>query len=401
MLKPLLAFPAWSHRITNPEPASTQPQQPRLTVLVTSTQRRGAEVFGERLASGLTDRGWITQLMALTGSSDPLAASVAARPLSRRPAAGLGRLDRNIVKSLRLHLRESEADVLLAYGSSTLQYAVAATRFLGHRPALAYASIGEPLYWARRLHQRLAYGALLKMVDIVLSVSATTARQLSSGLGVPAHRVRAVHTGVPKELLDIPQAPTGGDLRVLWMGSLAREKDPMRVIEVFGRLVATVGAQLRMVGSGPMEEALRTRITELGLNDRVEMIGSVEDVAPHLAWGEVLLLTSLTEGLPAVTLEAAAAGAAVVAFDVGGVGETMIDRVSGRLITPGDVDGMVAALSFYANNPEDRHKAGQAGRKFVADKFTIEESVRHHDLVLRELLGRHGRWRTRWKRRRR
>jgi glycosyltransferase involved in cell wall biosynthesis len=391
MLKALLAIPAWS-RTTDPDPSSSGP---RLTVLVSSTQRRGAEVFGERLANGLAGYGWTTELVALTGSTDPAAATVAARPLSRRPAAGLGRLDRNIVRSLRNHLRQSEADVFLAYGSSTLQYGVAATRFLGGRPALAYASIGEPLYWARRPHQRLAYGALLKMVDLVLSVSATTARQLSSGLGVPANKVRAVHTGVPKELLDLSPARADGDLRILFMGSLAREKDPMTAVDIFGRLVATVGARLRMVGTGPLEEAVRTRIAELGLNDRVEMTGSVEVVTPHLAWAEVLLLTSLTEGLPAASLEAAAAGAAVVAFDVGGVGETMIDQVSGRLIKPGDVDGMVAALSFYAANPKARQEAGQAGRKLVAEKFTIEQSVRHHDLVLRELLTRVGHRRSR------
>ena len=393
MLKALLAIPAWNGRITDPDPMpAAEPREPRLTVLVSSTQRRGAEVFGERLANGLAGRGWTTELVALTGSSDPMAASVAARPLSRRNA--IGRLDRNIVKSLRQHLRENEADVLLAYGSSTLKYGVAATRFLGRRPALAYASIGEPLYWARRPHQRLAYGALLKMVDLVLSVSSRTARQLSNGLGVPVTKVRTVHTGVPKELLEIPRAGAGNDLRILFMGSLAREKDPMTVIEVFGRLAATIGARLRMVGAGPLEDSLRTRVAELGLTDRVEMTGSVEDVTPHLAWANVLLLTSLTEGLPAATLEAAAAGAAVVAFDVGGVGETLVDHVSGRLLKPGDVDGMVAALSSYAANPEALQKAGEAGRKLVAEKFTIEESVRHHDVVLRELLAKAGRRRS-------
>ena len=392
MLKALLAIPAWNGRTDSDLVPSPEARQPRLTVLVSSTQRRGAEVFGERLANGLAGRGWTTDLVALSGSSDPMGASVAARPLSRRSA--IGRLDPNIVRSLRQHLRESEADVLLAYGSSTLKYGVAATRFLGRRPAVAYASIGEPLYWARRPHQRLAYGALLKMVDLVLSVSSTTAGQLSAGLGVPAGKVRAVHTGVPKELLDISRSGAGSDLRILFMGSLAREKDPMTVIEVFGRLAATVGARLRMVGAGPLEDSLRSRTAELGLTDRVEMTGSVEDVTPHLAWADVLLLTSLTEGLPAATLEAAAAGAAVVAFDVGGVGETMVDHVSGRLLKPGDVDGMVAALSSYAANPEALQKAGEAGRKLVAEKFTIEESVRRHDIVLRELLARAGRRRS-------
>ncbi|HKY49553.1 MAG TPA: glycosyltransferase family 4 protein [Acidimicrobiia bacterium] len=395
MLKAFLAIPAWGRRTTDSHVSTAEQQQPRLTLLVSSTQRRGAEVFGERLSSGLTDRGWSTELVALTGSNDPLAPTVAARPLSLRPASTLGRLDPNIVRSLRRHLRQSGADVILAYGSSTLRYGVAATRFMRSRPALAYASIGEPLYWARKRYQRLAYGTLLKMVDLVLSVSATTARQLSSGLGVPADRVRAVYTGIPKELLDLSPAPDGDGLRILFMGSLTREKDPMTAIEVFGRLATTVDARLRMVGAGRLDSALRKRIAELGLADRVEMTGSVEDVTPHLAWADVLLLTSLTEGLPAATLEAAAAGAAVVAFNVGGVGETMTDQVSGRLVKPGDLAGMVAALSFYAAHPQARQEAGQAGRKLVAEKFTIEESVRHHDVVLRELLARTGRRRVR------
>ena len=395
MFKALLAIPAWTRRVTDFDPASSAgPDQPRLTILVSSTQRRGAEVFGERLAAGLAGHGWTTELVALADSNNPVAARVAARALSPRPSTAQGRLDRTTVGSLRKHLRDSETDVLLSYGSSTLQYGIAATRFLRHRPAVAYASIGEPLYWARRLRQRLAYRALLKMVDMVLAVSSATARQLSSGLGVPATKVRAVHTGVPKELLDLSSAEPGDGLRILFMGSLAREKDPMMVVEIFGRLSASVGARLRMVGAGPLEAALRTRIAELGLSDRVEMTGSVDDVTPHLAWAEVLLLTSLTEGLPAATLEAAAASAAVVAFDVGGVGETVIDGVSGRLLKPGDVDGMVAALTAYASDPESRRQAGQAGRSLVAEKFTIEESVRHHDVVLRELLARAGRRRS-------
>jgi glycosyltransferase involved in cell wall biosynthesis len=146
-----------------------------------------------------------------------------------------------------------------------------------------------------------------------------------------------------------------------------------------------------------MADLVEDRIAEYGLGDAVELTGSVADVTPHLVWADVLLLTSLTEGLPAAALEAAAAGVPVVAFDVGGVAETIIDGVSGRLVEPGDVDGVIAALTNYANSRADREEAGMAGRRMVAEHFTIQGSVRRFDVVMRELLMQS--WRRRSRRR--
>ena len=401
LLRAPWAIPAWSRRVTATEAAHASllasHGKPRLTVLIASTQRRGAEVFGERLAAGLEGRGWATDLVALAGAINSDVPVVAARPLSSLRPEELGRLNRTTVVSLRNYLREAEPDVLLAFGSSTLKYGVAATRLLSHRPGVAYASIGEPLYWARRIHQRLVYRALMMMVDMVLSVSSRTAEQLASGLGVSSDKLRVVHTGVPSELLGLVPAPAGHEFRILFLGGLAREKDPMMALEVFRRIGESVRARLRLVGGGPMADLVEDRIAEYGLGDAVELTGSVADVTPHLLWADVLLLTSLTEGLPAAALEAAAAGVPVVAFDVGGVAETIIDGVSGRLVEPGDVDGVVAALTNYANSRADREEAGMAGRRMVAEHFTIQGSVRRFDVVMRELLMQS--WRRRSRRR--
>ena len=382
-----LAIPAWSRRVTAVDDAhaASLADKPRLTVLVASTQRRGAEVFSERLVTGLTGEGWSTELVALATNSSQ-APSVDAHQLSSKGSAELGGLDRQTVLALRNHLRESETDVLLAFGSSTLKYSVAATRLMWRRPGLAYASIGEPLFWARRIHQRLSYRLLLKVVDLVLSVSARTAAQLSDRLGVPGEKVRIVHTGVPRELLDLKRAKPSDELRLLFLGSLSDEKDPHRALEVFEKVAASVPARFRLIGSGQLEASLRSRVAKSGLGDAVEITGSVGDVTPHLSWADVLIMTSQTEGLPAAALEASAASVAVVAFDVGGVADAVIDGANGRLTSPGDVDGMAAAVVFYANNPEERWEAGRAGRKLVAEGFTIQHSVRNHDLVLRELL---------------
>jgi glycosyltransferase involved in cell wall biosynthesis len=355
-----------------------------LTLLVSSTQRRGAEVFCELLTDALANEQWKTELVALTQTPGP---AVRAHPLSlgRR----LGKLSPRTVLDLRRHLKRARPAVLLAFGSSTLKYAVAANAFLPHRPRLAYASIGEPLYWARSQRQKSGYRALLRRVDLVLSVSERTSVQLRQALGVPYEKLRVTPTGVPSSLLDTPQPGPHAEFRMLFVGNLSGEKDPLATLAAFAQVAGTREARLRILGSGPLEGALRTRVDELGLREQVEMTGSVEAVEPHLAWADVLIITSQTEGLPAVALEAAAAAKPVVAYDVGGVSEAIIDRATGRLVGSGDVDGLVAALLEYAANPEQAQAAGEAGRRLVAKRFTIEASARGFDDALSVLAPRH------------
>ncbi len=349
-----------------------------LTILVASTQRRGAEVFCELLSDALRQEEWDTELVALAQADG---ASVRAQPLSTGRA--LGKLDLPTVRALRTHLRRRRPSVLLAFGSSTLKYGVLATRLLQHRPRLAYASIGEPLYWARRAHQRASYRALLTQVDLVLSVSARMSSQLGQALGVPAQKLRVTPTGVPASLLEIPPMDQQHEFRVLFIGSLSTEKDPMTALRAFAKLSSN--ARLRILGAGPLESSLRTEIAALGLKPRVELAGSVDRIEPHLEWSNALLLTSQTEGLPAVVLEAAAASRPVVAYDVGGVGEAVIDDVTGRLIAPGDAEGLVAALARYSEYPAEARRAGAAGREMVAARFTIEAAARTFDAALTSL----------------
>jgi glycosyltransferase involved in cell wall biosynthesis len=256
----------------------------------------------------------------------------------------------------------------------------------GKDPKLAYASIGEPLYWARSPRQRTTYSLLLRYVDLVLSVSKRTSAQLSQTLGVSREKLRVTPTGVPSSYLDIASARSAGEFRVLFVGSLSREKDPISAIDAFTRIPLVHNPRLRMLGAGPLEATLHNRISQLGIGARVELLGSVARVEPHLAWANALILTSQTEGLPAVVLEAGAAGVPSVAYDVGGVSEAITDGVTGKLVSSGDVDGLGAALTFYASHPQEAVEAGEKAKRAVAARFTIEASARGFDEALSSLL---------------
>ena len=359
----------------------------RLTVLVTSGQRRGAEVFGERLAAGLPAHGWDVDFISLASGPAETTASVSAESLSSTPPGQLGRLDIPIVRTLRDRLRHHRTDVLLANGSSTLQYSVAAARTMRSRPAIAYGSIGEPTYWARSARQRALYQFFLRMVDRVFSVSEATGRQLVDQFGVKSAKLRVLHTGVPHALLDISPIPRAEELHVLFLGSLSTEKNPLAAVEIVRRVRETLPARLRLVGGGHLADDVAAAAAAAGIGEAVELVGSVDDVGPHLAWADVLVLTSKTEGLPAAPLEAAAASVPVVAFDVGGVGETLIDGVSGRLVPAGDIDAAAKAVVELGEDEESRRTAGEAGRTLILNDFTVEDAVGRYADALQELLG--------------
>jgi hypothetical protein len=384
-LRAPLAVPGWARRVTSPPSHGGR----QLTIVVTSNRRRGAEVFGERLRDGLTGLGWQASLVALT-TAEIGGSTVDARPIVDRPVGHLGRLNRDVVAALRREIRGSQPRILIADGSATLQYTLAASFGLRQHPAVVYMSIGEPSYWMQGLRRRLAHRLMLSRVDLILAVSRETARQLIEEVGVSPGRVRVAHTGVPPLFLetapdaDETQQRPSAELHLLFLGNLSTEKGPLLALEVLTRL--SVPARLRLVGAGPMMDLVHKEINRLDLADRVEVIGAVADVPSYLAWADLLVLTSKTEGLPGAVLEAAAAGVPAIAFNVGGTAETMIDGVTGRLVAPGDLVGMARAIEDLAD-PDRRAAAGLAARELIRQTFTLEHSVRrHHDLFLK-LLG--------------
>ncbi len=354
-----------------------------LTVLVSSDRRRGAEVFGEALTAGLRRRGWDVDFVALAKA--PGGPKVAAAPLGDLSPDALGRLDPSVLAALRRRVGQHRPAVVLANGSSTLQYAVAALRLGIRRPRLVYVSIGDPAWWVRSARHRMVRSLILRGADRVFSVSATTGLHLVDEFGLSPGKLRIAPTGVPARFFAATRSDrTDGPLRVVFVGNLSTEKDPVAALDVVTGLGAK--AELRYVGDGPLRERLESEIVTRGLGGSVEIAGSVPDVIPHLEWADVLLLTSRTEGLPAAPLEAGAAGIPSVVFAVGGAAETVLDGVTGRVVPAGDATAATAALAAMAADRDGLRAMGEAARTMVGERFTLEAAVdRYHDLLCDEL----------------
>lgn len=143
-------------------------------------------------------------------------------------------------------------------------------------------------------------------------------------------------------------------------------------------------AQLLLVGWGPREEALRDRVRDRGLADRVTVTGRVPSVHPYYAAADAFVSSSTFEGLPITHLEAMAAGLPLVATAIPGVEEVVVDGETGRLVPPGDPDALAAAMVDVASG-DRRSTYGRAGRDRVATEFDIQGAVDDHLDLYRRL----------------
>lgn len=332
-------------------------------------------MFATQLSSGLGERGWRASVVAL--AAGPEGGARIEVPILSASSAGL-RL--SLVRALRGEVRRLRPSVVIANGGATLRYAVAAVRGLGRRPRLVYGSIGEPLYWIRNDRHRRLLALQLSLCDRVFAVSRATRSQLVQRLGVAEERVVVTPTGVSPRWLDLVTDPGADPLRLVWIGSLSDEKDPRAALIAFQR-AAVPGSTLVFVGDGPLRGSL-----EAEAPDTVTFVGSVPDVAPHLRDGTALLLSSRTEGLPGVVLEALGSGLPVIATDVGGVRDVVVDGVTGRLVPAGDVDAMATAIESLGSDPHLRRRMGAAGRGLVAESYLLSHSIDRFDAALRDLL---------------
>jgi glycosyltransferase involved in cell wall biosynthesis len=185
-------------------------------------------------------------------------------------------------------------------------------------------------------------------------------------------RAPVLSTGFPlfsaRDLV-APRAAGSADwdatVRVLSVGRLEREKNPLLLVEILTALRARSPRwRLTVVGDGPLRPALERAAAERGLADALELRGEVPNGGA--LWdlyrsSHVLLHVSLTEGLPQVLLEAHAAGLPVVATDVGGVAAALGEGTRGLLVAPGSAADAVAALERLAGDGALRRRLAVAG----------------------------------------
>jgi glycosyltransferase involved in cell wall biosynthesis len=206
-------------------------------------------------------------------------------------------------------------------------------------------------------------------------------RRWEGQLGADETKIRTVYNGVDPAwyvaLADEPEAPT-----ISWIGRIEPLKDLETLLRAFELVHREVPeARLRLFGWAPFgQEGYVSRCQELtgelGLADAVTFEGRVEDSRMAYAAGQVVVLSSISEGFPYTLIEAMASGRPCVATDVGGVAEAL--GSTGLVVPPRRPVDMAQACLSLLRDAELRRRLGSEARARVLDLFTLDRSISEH-----------------------
>ncbi len=219
--------------------------------------------------------------------------------------------------------------------------------------------------------------------DLVVTISEYNRAFLSEQLGETlAERIEVVHCGVPTRRFEVAPMPGGERLEMVCVARLEPKKGHVHLIDACARLrEAGVGFRCRLIGEGPERGVLETRIRSLGLEEHVALEGAQPRtvVLRRLAEAHVAVLACIVtpsgraDGIPVALMEAMATGRPVVATQVSGLPELVIDEQCGLLVPPGDPAALAEALGRLASDPALVRRLGEGARAQVLDGFDIDE----------------------------
>jgi phosphatidylinositol alpha-1,6-mannosyltransferase len=232
--------------------------------------------------------------------------------------------------------------------------------------------------WKKLLGQ---IGQGLRLADAVVAPSEFTRAKMIEVNRVAPERVAVIAHGLSAEWVDTFSRCARREAAGHTLLSVTRliRADVQKGVDAVLRAMPEIlrrcpEARYVIVGDGNHRGTLEQLATQLGVAGRVEFRGELSSEALCRAYQEadVFVLPSQTEGFGIVFLEAMYGGLPVVAARAGGAQQVIEDGVTGILVTPGDEEGIVSAVSGLLLLPEERRKLSAAGRKTVEEKYLFE-----------------------------
>ena len=366
-------------------------------VLLSSLAPGGAEQVTVEFLRFLAETGRPVPICTLTSRHDDTPALELSEAGVARYDLGAHRLLDPLALGRLLSLTRREGfDLVHAHGQDAAIMGSAARRFSPFRMVVTRHVLEEPTDTMRqRLRAHLALDAL-RRADAPVAVSRAAADRLADLTSMPPARIRVIRNGIALQRFDPARiSGSGAGIReCLGIGpedSLVLVPAVLRPGKGHNILLAAVPLVLERVpracfalaGGGEMEGELRAMAASLG--KAIRFLGHRSDVPELMTASDLVVLPSLAEALPTVAMEAAAAGRAMVASNVGGVPEVVEDGLTGVLVPPADPRHLADAVSALLMNGEGRIAMGLRARQRALEQFGIEAQVRDTLRLWREL----------------
>ena len=217
--------------------------------------------------------------------------------------------------------------------------------------------------------------------------------------GLPKERIEVVYNGINVDRFGRSHFPdarqrllselglSGNEIIVAQVARLDYLKDHVTAIRAIGVAAKGSNTHLAIVGEGPERPKIEEAIVECGVSDRVHFLGLRRDVPAILAGSDILLLSSISEGIPLTLIEGMAGGIPIVSTNVGGIPEVVTDGVHGLLSPSQDFEGLGRSLVRLANDAELRHRMGFEGQLVARERFSEDAMQAAYDRIVESILG--------------
>ena len=294
-------------------------------------------------------------------------------------------------------LSELRADVVCIHGYKAGMLGLVGARKLAI-PIIAVSRGWTAESWRIRLYERFDRLALRRMDRVVCVSKGQAAKVLNAG--VRTEKVSVIHNAIRVQRFQQAPNPQFRQRLVQLFG----EVSPRAIIGAAGRLSPEKGFSVLiqaaallardgsadfgivLFGDGPLRHELQRQIDMVGLSDRLLLVGFASDLDQFMPHFDLFVQSSHTEGLPNVLLEAAAAGVPVVATDVGGTREVVVDGVTGILVSPNSAAALSSGLASLLSEHALRISFQQAAPRHVLKNFTFASQAEAYKQLIYSLM---------------
>lgn len=370
-------------------PARTTLPSERGRILMLSTAfgvGGGAEEQVTLLSLGLRSRGWMVKIVSLLPllplSSDFEHSDIGISSLNMRRGIPDPRAMPLLIKELRsfqpdvVHCHMPQANLLARAVRPFCPFPVLISTLHNLTMERMNGRSGRFLEFAHRLTDRYS--------DLTTVICTAAVKSYIERRAVPAHKITVFYNGVNTRKFG-PDSLARHQLRedlelqgkFVWLavGRFELAKDYPNMISAFSKVVARSDQQMVLLvcGQGSLEAEIRSQVNQLGLSGHVRFLGVRRDIPDVMNAADSFLMSSYLEGLPMVLLQASSVGMPIVATDVGGNPEIVLNGLNGFVVPPRNDEALANAMvRVLQSSPADRSAMAENGRRFAREKFEVQ-----------------------------
>lgn len=360
----------------------------KILQLIQKPQRRGAEIFASQLSYALQQLDHEVLLISIfegKGQLDFTGRQIhLQRPLSKRF------IDYKGWSIFSKIITEFQPDIIQANAADTLKFAVFSKLFFRWKQPIIYRNANQMGNFIKNVWQKRFNQFLLNQVLGIASVSQASQDDLLKTFHFPSYQCKLIPIGIVSREIDekLGEATSFqfNQPFLLQIGGLVPEKDPLGMLYIINSL-QDKSINLVFVGSGPLEGKLKQEIKRLRLQDRVQLIPNQVNIFPILSQATALVMSSKTEGLPGVILEAMYCMVPVIAYGVGGSPEVLKTGETGFCITPGDSNAFLSAIQTLLQLPSNqKNRILNNAQTLVQSTYTLDKISKDFEFFYVDML---------------